>query len=107
MATQDRFTIAVTYDDDKGATVLLRGELDVGSVPETRETLLSLLADGFVNVTLDLEGLTFIDSTGIGVFVGGWRRAEARGGRFRLVNPTPRVRDAIQLVGLGHLFETP
>jgi anti-sigma B factor antagonist len=100
-----RFTFEVTHDDGGSVSIALRGELDIGAAPELRELLIELVRREGVAITLDLNGLTFIDSTGIGVIVGAWRRAEAQGGSLSVVNPIPRVGEAIRLVGLDRLMK--
>jgi anti-sigma B factor antagonist len=55
--------------------VELGGELDVSTVPRLRERLADLIADGHHHLVVDLQGVDFLDSTGLGVLVGGLKRA--------------------------------
>jgi len=64
-----------SFTTDDATTVLtVRGELDVFTAPRLREQLLELSLDGEGDVVLDMSGLTFVDSTGLGVMVGGLKR---------------------------------
>lgn len=76
--------------------VVLEGGLDMAQSGELSEAFESLLAKGFQTLVCDLAGLTFMDSSGLGVFLhaaGAWREADAV---FRLTNARPSV---------GRMFE--
>ena len=53
---------------------------------------------------LDLSGLEHLDSTAIGVFVGGLKQFEAQGRRFYLVNPRERVASVFRITHLDSVF---
>ena len=55
---------------------------------------------------LDLSGVTFLDSTGIGVLVRARNRLLAAGGELILRSPSGIVRDVLEIVGLGDWIET-
>ena len=84
------------------ATVVhVRGELDLTSAPDLREVLLRVLAAApTTHLVVDLGGVEFIDSTGIGVIVGAHQRVTRHGGWFTAVVTTPAVRKALQVTGL-------
>jgi anti-sigma B factor antagonist len=82
------------------------GELDLGSVPRLRQELQGLVTvDGTRSVVLDLAGVDFIDSVGLGVIVAVAKRVLAHGGRFRLARVDDRVWSVFELVGLDKVFE--
>lgn len=83
------------------AHLQLDGELDNLSVPVLRQTLDALFNDRCFDVTLDLTGLTFIDSSGLGTLVALWRRCEREGGRALAVNPSAPVRRLMDLTGIS------
>ncbi len=56
-------------------------------------------------VVLDLSDLDHLDSTAIGVFVGGLKRFEAQGRRFCLVNPRDRVAAVFRITNLDSVFQ--
>ena len=61
--------------------IVARGEIDVATSPLLRSELASVLAQGPDEVTLDLSGVSFVDSSGLGVLVGALKRLrEARRG---------------------------
>ncbi|GAA1362369.1 MULTISPECIES: STAS domain-containing protein [Catellatospora] len=61
------------------------GEVDVYTAPKLRERITELLDGGVTAVVVDLARVDFMDSTGLGVLVGGLRRARAAGATFGVV----------------------
>lgn len=72
------FSLEVADRRDGGrrsAVVTLQGELDVYTVSTVRATLDELLVDGASPVVVDLTGLTFMDSSGLGTLVAAHKKA--------------------------------
>jgi anti-sigma B factor antagonist len=85
--------------------VVARGEIDVATSPTLRAQLAELLARGADSVTLDLAGVSFIDSSGLGVLVGALKRLRDGGGQtFNLVAARSGVRRVFEITGLDQLF---
>jgi anti-sigma B factor antagonist len=61
------------------------GEVDVYTAPKLRERIAELLDGNIKAVVVDLAKVDFMDSTGLGVLVGGWRKAKASGATFGVV----------------------
>ena len=57
-------------------------------------------------IILDLNSLEHLDSTAVGVLVGGLKRFEAQGRRFYLVNPKERVASVFRITHLDTIFRT-
>ena len=88
-----------------GITVLrLVGELDVATAAELRRAVAEALEQMPCVLTLDLSGLSFVDSTGIGVLVGASRRTQEIGSSFVLLSPTRPVQKALHLTGVDQLM---
>jgi anti-sigma B factor antagonist len=90
---------AVTLDigsslDDGRAVVVLRGELDLATRAPLADELQSLVAAGATSVVVDLAGVTFLDSTGLGTLL----EARRLGADLSLRNPQGRVRRLLDLV---------
>jgi anti-sigma B factor antagonist len=88
------------------ATVLLilHGEADLHSAPELRERLRATIDGGAANVVLDLSDSTFVDSTSLGVLLGGMKRLRERDGQIHLVVPRPDVRRIFEITLLDRIF---
>lgn len=80
--------------------VSLYGELDVATSPELREQLIRVVGDGRARIVLDLEGVDFLDSTGLGTVVAALKRARTHGGDLRLVCTRGRITRLFELTGL-------
>lgn len=91
-------------DVDGWTVVAASGEIDVAAAPTLRDQLTALVDDGSVHVVVDLEGVDFIDSTGLGVLVGAVRRARGAGGDVRLVCTNTRLLKVFGVTGLDEVF---
>jgi len=93
-------------DHSRMPVVSFAGELDLTTVPQARDALLRVatLHPG-QTVVVDLDGVSFMDSMGLGVLVGGLRRVRAGGGDVVLVCSTPRLLDLLTLTRLDRVFE--
>jgi anti-sigma B factor antagonist len=86
-------------------TVLaVRGEVDVYTAPRLRERLIELVSQGSHQVVVDLEGVDFLDSTGLGVLVGGLKRLRSHDGDMILVCTQPRILKVFEITGLTKVF---
>ncbi len=85
------------------ARVELRGELEHGTVVHLGFAL-SGLSETTRNVTLDLGGVTFVDSSGLGALVAALRYCRDRGGTLVLAGPRPGVRRLLSLTGLDRVM---
>lgn len=80
--------------------VSLYGELDVATSPELRELLVRLVGDGAERLVLDLEGVDFLDSTGLGTIISVLKRVRTHGGDLRLVSTQARITRLFEITGL-------
>ena len=70
-----------------------------------RDTLRDLVTKGNKKLLLNLGGITYIDSSGIGELVSGFTTVTNNGGRLKLLNLAKRVRDLLQITKLYTVFE--
>ena len=76
----------------EAVTVVVAGELDQCTAPQIRRQLDEIVNDqGVIHLVLDLENLTFMDSSGIGVLLGRLRALQARGGTLTVKNMQPPI----------------
>jgi anti-sigma B factor antagonist len=80
------------------------GEIDVYTAPVLREKLVSLVEAGATMVIVDLTNVEFLDSTGLGVLVGGLKRMRGIGGGFSLVCDQERLLKIFRITGLDQIF---
>jgi anti-anti-sigma factor len=87
--------------DDGVAVVTVTGDVDVATCAALRDSLLQVIADeNFRGLVVNLAGVSFIDSTGIGVLVGAWRRTKATDGDLALASPSRQAQSVLDATGL-------
>lgn len=97
--------LTVTSEDLGPFTVVeTTGDLDLVSAPVLRTSLESLFRDGRIRLVLDLRGVPFVDSTGLGVLVGALRAVKPHGGDIRIVCTADRVLRVFSITGLDQVF---
>lgn len=82
------------------AVVQASGELDLASVPKLREAISEHIVEGRRHLVVDLQAVTYMDSTALGVLVGAAKAVRAAGGALRLVCDNPRVLRLLRITGL-------
>ena len=81
--------------------VSMSGELDENAAAYVRGEMDAIIGrGGFDRVVIDLSKLTFMDSTGIGVLIGRYKKLKAKGGLIFLANPTAAVDKILTLSGI-------
>ena len=89
---------------DSVSVVTVTGEIDVATAPDLRECLLAQEADRVSAIVVDLTGVSFIDSTALGVLVGAYRRQEDAGGALKLVVTESRILKVLEITDLASVF---
>jgi anti-sigma B factor antagonist len=98
--------IVTRVDPDAGTTtVALLGEVDVLTVDQVRVALEEALAARPREIEVDLSGLDFIDSTGLGALIFGFQRARDAGIGYRLARPKRSVHQILMLSGVLEVVE--
>jgi anti-sigma B factor antagonist len=85
--------------------IALAGEVDLYTAPEFKQQLLDAIAKGAKNVVVDLSGTTFIDSTTLGVLVGGVKRLRGQDGQLSLVCSDRNIAKIFEITGLDRVFQ--
>jgi anti-sigma B factor antagonist len=95
--------LRVQHHDDQ-AVVHVGGEVDLATCPQLRGLLAELVEQGIYHLVVDLEQVSFMDSSGIGVLMGVHRRLREHGGSLRLAAPNARVRRVLELTGVTEVL---
>jgi anti-sigma B factor antagonist len=101
------FHISMRQGDRRELILTISGDLDVVSAPQLRQGFLDIVSErGMPDlVVLDCEGVTFIDSTGMGLFIGLHRRLTEAGADLLIVNLNERVGKPLRLTGLDQALK--
>lgn len=100
----DMFSVSSERLDDDLGVIVLSGEVDIYTAPQFKECLLELLDSGVRRLVVDLSQITFIDSTALGVLIGGVRRVHSSGGAMTIVVTTRPVERVLSITGLDRVF---
>ena len=86
--------------------VKLTGEIDHHTVPELREDIdREINLRNIINLVLDFDGVSFMDSSGIGMLAGRYKQIQARGGRTMVIRVKPQVDKILEISGLKTILD--
>jgi len=92
------------YSKDGIEVVTVEGEIDIYTAPRLRELLIELAGKGRCQLIVDLDRVGFLDSTGLGVLVGGLKRVRPHDGWLDLVCTQDRILKIFRITGLTKVF---
>ena len=84
--------------------ISLKGEVDLYTAPEFKQQLLEVIGQGGREVIVDFTDTTFIDSTTLGVLVGGVKRLRTNDGQLSLVCNDRNITKIFEITGLDRVF---
>ena len=115
MTLQDKSQSAASWTDTpfelevkslpNATLVCVRGSCTMSVADRLTQKLVDLASEQTPLIIIDMAGLDFIESTGLGGIVAGYLRARKNGGEIRLLSPPPFIRQLLQLTRLTQLFQ--
>ncbi len=96
----------VLKSDSTGKIPVLdvHGEIDVYTSPKLKEKIMEIFEEGTFTFAVNLTDVSYIDSTGLGVLIGGLRRAREKEGQLYIVFSSPRIKRIFEITGLDKTF---
>ena len=98
------FDIKTEELGDGAYVISLAGEVDLYTAPEFKQQLLEAISQGARHVVVDFSDTTFIDSTTLGVLVGGVKRLRTNDGQLSLVCSDRNITKIFEITGLDRVF---
>lgn len=102
--------VALEVDQQPGYTVIrASGYLDISTSPRLREKILAVAADEPSLLLLDLGAIEFLDSSGLGVILNGWKLLQSQGSSLAVISPEQRITKIFEITALHlsiHLYRT-
>ena len=98
------FHVADQEIDADTHVIELGGEVDLYTAPEFKERMVKVIDGGKKRVVVDLSKATFIDSTTLGVLVGGVKRLRPNGGALTIVCTDQNICKIFEITGLDRVF---
>ncbi|OIK10881.1 anti-sigma factor antagonist [Bacillus sp. MUM 13] len=92
-------------DNNSQVEVQVKGEIDAYTAPKLRESLFPLSEQNQISLVIDLSEVSYMDSTGLGVFVGLFKSVKAHDGNFRLIGLSERLRRLFDITGLADIID--
>jgi anti-sigma B factor antagonist len=92
------------YNKDGIEVIDVEGEIDVYTAPRLRELLIDLVNKNTYKFVVNMEKVEFLDSTGLGVLVGGLKRMRAWDGSLDVVCTQQRILKLFRITGLTKVF---
>jgi anti-sigma B factor antagonist len=89
---------------DGRSVVAVGGEIDVYTAPKLRDKITDLVSAGHNAIVVDMENVDFLDSTGLGVLVGGLKKVRAENGSLQIVCSQDRLLKIFRITGLAKVF---
>ena len=96
--------ISLESKDGGVAIITLDGRLDLLTSADVKRELGSAVDGGHRRLIVDLGGVTFIDSSGLGTLIGGLKLTRQAGGDLRIARPTDQARLVLQLTTLDRVL---
>lgn len=84
--------------------VALTGRLDAGAADAVKATLKRLAADGYRHLVVDLAGVPYVDSSGLGALIAALKATREAGGDFRIARPVAQVLYILQVSTLDRVL---
>lgn len=97
--------VEIDRNDARSVLHLREERIDAHNAGELKDCLLNSLEDGCPLLIIDLEAVHFIDSSGLGALLSGYKNANLRQARFVLTGLQARVRSMFELTRLHRVFE--
>ncbi len=94
-----------TRDAGEHTVIKLKGEVDIYTAPSLRETIVDALEKGRVKIAVDLDEVDFLDSTGLGVLVGGLKRVKNQNGELGIICSQEKILRIFKITGLTKIFK--
>ena len=94
--------------EQQASVAVLRpeGRLDLLSAAQLKQQLTDAVANGAQQLVIDMAGVSFIDSSGLGALIGGLKAARLAGGDLRIARVGEQARLVLELTRLDRVLQT-
>lgn len=94
-----------TKDLGEYRVIKLKGEVDIYTAPRLKEAMVKAVDENRYKIVVDLEDVDFLDSTGLGVLVGGLKRVKPFDGEIGILCTQEKILRVFRITGLTKVFE--
>ncbi|SDK73776.1 anti-sigma-factor antagonist [Nocardioides sp. YR527] len=94
----------VETTSDKGVVIAPQGKFNLVNAPTVKARIDELVSGGASRIVIDLSGVSFIDSSGLGALIGSLKSARQARGDVRIASPGEQVRAVLRLTNLDRIL---
>ena len=91
--------------NEKASILKIKGDVDLYSSPQVREKIIAAISKDEPNLLVDLDNVTYMDSSGVATLVEGLQLTKKNGGKLKLYNLSSATRDVFELSRLDKVFD--
>lgn len=92
-------------EHDKSVEVNVSGEIDAYTAPRLRDALFPFSKKDQIRLVVNLKEVVYMDSTGLGVFVGIFKNVRSNQGELKIIGLTGRLKRLFDITGLAEIME--
>lgn len=96
--------VIMEENTESGKVLFVSGEIDIYTAQQFKETLYNVVDGCEKDVTIDCASLNYIDSTGLGIFVGALKKAKLNGRNIHIIKMKDNIKKLFVITGLDKLF---
>src|SRR5262245_34522073 len=103
-SAEERKVLVRTTESGTRSILAVEGEVDAHTAPQLKGAIAATIDRGTTELIVDLDQVTFMDSTGLGVLVGGLKRLREAGGELRIVCTRRPILRILEITGLDKVI---
>jgi anti-sigma B factor antagonist len=89
--------------DNSCTIVAVSGTVDTLTAPDLAKILVNQIAEGYVNLVVDLMGVTFMSSAGLRTLLGALKESRSNGGDMRIASTNPEIERVLKISGFYNI----
>ena len=93
-----------TRDYKRVSVIRVTGRIDSTTAPQFEEKLNDHIKNGHIHLVLEMDGADYLSSAGVRTLIATQKTLKGKGGEVTLAQPSQRVKEVLELAGLGQLF---
>lgn len=101
----ERISFDKTQIENDITLLRVTGDLDMYTLPKAKNIIKQIMDSGHHRILIDLENMDYIDSSGLGFFIGTLKKLKEKGGALKLINLNSYIQGIFKLINLNYIIE--
>lgn len=97
---QERINFEISEAGNGVTLMKMKGDLDMYTLPKAKEKMKILIEEAKVKIVIDLENVGYVDSSGLGFFIGSLKKLREKSGDLKLINLNNYIHGIFKLIHL-------